>query len=63
MQWDEFLRQEAATHELSPEQTAAFLARLKVENTDKGEAKLASDIDIGEEAFTKRMAQVYKIIT
>ncbi|BAY18810.1 NB-ARC domain-containing protein [Anabaenopsis circularis NIES-21] len=60
MQWDEFLRQEAVTHKLSPEQTAAFLVRLKVENTDKGEAKLASDIDIGEEAFTKRMAQVYK---
>ncbi|MEA5567666.1 tetratricopeptide repeat protein [Anabaena sp. UHCC 0399] len=59
MQWDEFLRQEAATHELSPEQTAAFLVRLKVENSDKGEAKVASDINIGAAAFKKRMTEVY----
>ncbi|BCL39432.1 tetratricopeptide repeat protein [Nostoc sp. MS1] len=59
MQWDEFLRQEAATHELSPEQTAAFLARLKVENSGKSEAKLASEINIGAAAFKKRMTEVY----
>ncbi|BBD60135.1 NB-ARC domain-containing protein [Nostoc sp. HK-01] len=59
MQWDEFLRQEAATHELSPEQTAAFLARLKDENSGKGEAKLANEIDISAAAFKKRMTEVY----
>ncbi|WP_243714080.1 tetratricopeptide repeat protein [Nostoc sp. 106C] len=59
MQWDEFLRQEAATHELSPEQTAAFIVRLQVENSGKGEAKLASEIDISADAFKKHMTQVY----
>ncbi|BAY22733.1 NB-ARC domain-containing protein [Calothrix sp. NIES-2100] len=59
MQWDEFLRQEAATHELSPEQTAAFLVRLQTENLGKSEAKLASNINIGAAAFKKRMTEVY----
>ncbi|MBD2353605.1 tetratricopeptide repeat protein [Tolypothrix sp. FACHB-123] len=59
MQWDEFLKQEAATHELSPEQTAAFLARLQAENSGKSEAKLASEINIGAAAFKKRMTEVY----
>ena len=60
MQWDEFLRQEAAKHELSPEQTAAFLVRLDTKNSGEGEAKLASVINISEDAFTKRMTEVYK---
>ncbi|OUL28701.1 hypothetical protein BV372_24470 [Nostoc sp. T09] len=59
MQWDEFLRQEAATHELSPEQTAAFLVRLQAENSGKSEAKLANDINISAAAFKKRMTEVY----
>ncbi|WP_235526603.1 tetratricopeptide repeat protein [Nostoc piscinale] len=59
MQWVEFLRQEAATHELSPEQTAAFLVRLQAENSGKSEAKLASDINISAAAFKKRMTEVY----
>ncbi len=59
MQWDEFLRQEAAAHQLSPEQTAAFLVRLQPENSGKSEAKLASDINISAAAFKKRMTEVY----
>jgi tetratricopeptide (TPR) repeat protein len=60
MQWDEFLRQEAAAHELSPQQTAAFLVRLQAENSGEKEAKLASDINIGVDAFKKRMTEVYE---
>ncbi|AFY48547.1 putative transcriptional regulator [Nostoc sp. PCC 7524] len=60
MQWDDFLRQEAATHELSPEQTAAFLVRLQAENSGKSEAKLASEINISAAAFKKRMTEVYE---
>ncbi|WP_413201281.1 NB-ARC domain-containing protein, partial [Nostoc piscinale] len=59
MQWDEFLRQEAITHELSPEQTEAFLVRLQTENLRTSEAKLASEIDISVAAFKKRMTEVY----
>jgi tetratricopeptide (TPR) repeat protein len=60
MQWDDFLTQEAATHELSPEQTAAFLLRLQAQNSGKSEAKLASEINISAAAFKKRMTEVYE---
>ncbi|PHM06277.1 tetratricopeptide repeat protein, partial [Nostoc sp. 'Peltigera malacea cyanobiont' DB3992] len=59
MQWADFLANEAATHSLSPEQTAAFVERLKTENSGKSEAKLASELNIGAAAFKKRMAEVY----
>ncbi|MBD2595056.1 tetratricopeptide repeat protein [Nostoc spongiaeforme FACHB-130] len=59
MQWDEFLRQEAATHELSPEQTAAFLVRFQAENSDKSEQEIANLLEIELSAFKKRMSPVY----
>ncbi|MEH2315576.1 tetratricopeptide repeat protein, partial [Nostoc sp.] len=59
MQWAEFLANEAATHGLSPEQTAAFVERLKTENSGKSEAKLASELNIGAAALKKRMTEVY----
>ncbi|MBG1265834.1 tetratricopeptide repeat protein [Nostoc sp. WHI] len=59
MQWADFLANEAATHSLSPEQTAAFVERLKTENSGKSEAKLASELNIGAAAFKKRMTEVY----
>ncbi|MEH1813664.1 MAG: tetratricopeptide repeat protein [Nostoc sp.] len=55
----DFLANEAATHSLSPEQTAAFVERLKTENSGKSEAKLASELNIGAAAFKKRMTEVY----
>ncbi|WP_191755725.1 hypothetical protein [Komarekiella delphini-convector] len=58
MQWADFLAKEAATHGLSPEQTVAFVERLKTENSGKSEAKLAS-LNIGAAAFKKRMTEVY----
>ncbi|MDZ8066570.1 MAG: tetratricopeptide repeat protein [Nostoc sp. DedQUE08] len=59
MEWADFLAKEAATHSLSPEQTAAFVERLKTENSGKSEVKLASELNIGAAAFKKRMAEVY----
>ncbi|MEH2083107.1 MAG: tetratricopeptide repeat protein, partial [Nostoc sp.] len=59
MQWADFLANEAATNSLSPEQTAAFVERLKTENSRKSEAKLASELNIGAAAFKKRMTEVY----
>ncbi|QMS88420.1 tetratricopeptide repeat protein [Nostoc edaphicum CCNP1411] len=59
MEWADFLANEAATNSLSPEQTAAFVERLKTENSGKSEAKLASELNIGAAAFKKRMAEVY----
>ncbi|MEH2108161.1 tetratricopeptide repeat protein [Nostoc sp.] len=59
MQWADFLANQAATHSLSPEQTAAFVERLKTENSGKNEAKLASELNIGAAAFKKRMTEVY----
>lgn len=51
MQWADFLANEAATNSLSPEQTAAFVERLKPKNSGKSEAKLASELNIGAAAF------------
>ncbi|MHC5760047.1 NB-ARC domain-containing protein [Nostoc sp.] len=59
MQWADFLANEAATHSLSPEQTAAFVERLKTENSGKSEAKVARELNIGAAAFKKRMTEVY----
>ncbi|MFN6564920.1 MAG: tetratricopeptide repeat protein [Nostoc sp. ChiSLP01] len=59
MEWADFLAKEAAINSLSPEQTAAFVERLKTENSGKSEAKLASKLNIGAAAFKKRMAEVY----
>uniref|UniRef100_UPI0035CC0B46 tetratricopeptide repeat protein n=1 Tax=uncultured Nostoc sp. TaxID=340711 RepID=UPI0035CC0B46 len=59
MQWVDFLTNEAATHSLSPEQTAAFVERLKNENLGKSQVKLASELNIGVGVFTKLMTKVY----
>ncbi|MEH2295530.1 tetratricopeptide repeat protein [Nostoc sp.] len=59
MQWAEFLATEAVTHGLSPEQTAAFVERLKTVNSGKSEAKVASELNIGAAALKKRMTEVY----
>ncbi|MDZ8092499.1 MAG: tetratricopeptide repeat protein [Nostoc sp. DedQUE05] len=59
MEWADFLANEAATNSLSPEQTAAFVERLKTENSGKSEAKLASELNIGAAALKKRMTEVY----
>ncbi|MEH2157830.1 tetratricopeptide repeat protein [Nostoc sp.] len=59
MQWADFLANQAATHSLSPEQTAAFVERLKTENSGKSEAKVARELNIGAAAFKKRMTEVY----
>jgi tetratricopeptide (TPR) repeat protein len=56
----DFLANEAATHELSPEQTEAFVERLKTENSGKSEAKLASELNISAAALKKRMTEVYE---
>ncbi|MEH2171414.1 hypothetical protein [Nostoc sp.] len=60
MEWVDFLANEAATNSLSPEQTEAFVERLKTKNSGKSEAKLASELNIGAAAFKKRMAEVYE---
>ncbi|MBN3898671.1 MAG: tetratricopeptide repeat protein [Nostoc sp. NOS(2021)] len=60
MQWADFLANEAAFDGLSPDQTAAFVERLKTENSGKSEAKLASELNIGAAAFKKRMTEVYE---
>ncbi|WP_445627388.1 tetratricopeptide repeat protein [Nostoc sp. DSM 114167] len=59
MEWADFIANEAATNSLSPEQTAAFVERLKTENSTISEAKVASDLNIGVAAVKKRMAEVY----
>ncbi|MEH2139943.1 tetratricopeptide repeat protein, partial [Nostoc sp.] len=59
MQWAEFLANEAAINSLSAEQTAAFIERLKTENSGKSETKLASELNIGASALKKRMTEVY----
>ena len=56
----DFLANEAATHSLSSEQTAAFVERLKTENSGKSELNLAIELGIEEDTFTKRMTAVYK---
>ncbi|MEH2440739.1 tetratricopeptide repeat protein [Nostoc sp.] len=60
MQWADFLANEAAINSLSPEQTAAFVERLKSENSGKSEAKVASELNIGASALKKRMTEVYE---
>ncbi|MEH1884174.1 tetratricopeptide repeat protein, partial [Nostoc sp.] len=60
MQWADFLANEAATNSLSPEQTVAFVERLKSENSGKSEAKVASELNIGASALKKRMTEVYE---
>jgi len=59
MQWRDFLEQEAATHDLSWEEKAAFVERLKTENSSNSEAKVASELHIGIAAVKKRMTEVY----
>jgi hypothetical protein len=63
MQWDEFLRQEAATHELSRQQIAAFLVRFHAENSSKSEQEIANLLKIELPAFKKRMGHVYSKFT
>ncbi|MBE9107716.1 ATP-binding protein, partial [Nostoc cf. edaphicum LEGE 07299] len=59
MQWADFLANEAATNSLSPEQTAAFVERLKTENSGKSQTEVATELKIGILAFKKRMTEVY----
>ncbi|MEA5604337.1 NB-ARC domain-containing protein, partial [Nostoc sp. UHCC 0252] len=59
MQWRDFLEQEAANHDLSSEEKAAFVERLKTEKSSNSEAKVASELNIGVAAVKKRMAEVY----
>jgi tetratricopeptide (TPR) repeat protein len=59
MQWRDFLEQEAATHDLSSEEKAAFVERLKTENSTNSEAKVATDLSISVASVKKRMAEVY----
>ncbi|MEH2403835.1 tetratricopeptide repeat protein [Nostoc sp.] len=59
MQWVDFLANEAATHNLSLEQTAAFVERLKNENLGKSQVKLATELNIGVSVFKKLMTKVY----
>ncbi|MEH2391582.1 MAG: tetratricopeptide repeat protein [Nostoc sp.] len=59
MQWVDFLANEAATHNLSLEQTAAFVERLKNENLNKSQVKLATELNIGVGVFKKLMTKVY----
>ncbi|RCJ29215.1 pilus assembly protein PilF [Nostoc minutum NIES-26] len=59
MEWADFLANEAAINSLSPEQTAAFVERLKTANSGKNEAKLASELNISAAALKKRMTEVY----
>ncbi|WP_375470077.1 tetratricopeptide repeat protein [uncultured Nostoc sp.] len=59
MQWVDFLANEAATHNLSLEQTAAFVERLKNENLGKSQVKLATELNIGVGVFKKLMTKVY----
>ncbi|WP_392532324.1 FxSxx-COOH system tetratricopeptide repeat protein [Nostoc sp. C117] len=60
MQWRDFLEQEAANHDLSLEEKAAFIERLKTEKSSNSEAKVASELNIGVAAVKKRMAEVYE---
>lgn len=62
MQWSDFLAEVGDTHLLSPEQKAAFLARLDDKNDKNGqsEAKVASNLNISVAAFKKLMSEVYK---
>ncbi|BAY47940.1 NB-ARC domain-containing protein [Scytonema sp. HK-05] len=60
MQWRDFLEQEAATHDLSSEEKAAFVERLKTENSTNSEAKVASDLKISPASVKKWMTEVYK---
>ena len=59
MQWRDFLEQEAVNHDLSLEEKAAFIERLKTEKSSNSEAKVASELNIGVAAVKKRMAEVY----
>ncbi len=59
MEWRDFLEQEAANHDLSSEEKAAFVERLKTEKLSNSEAKVASELNIGVAAVKKRMTEVY----
>ncbi|MBC6433614.1 tetratricopeptide repeat protein, partial [Nostoc sp. HG1] len=59
MEWRDFLEQEAANHDLSSEEKAAFVERLKTEKSSNSEAKVASELNIGVAAVKKRMTEVY----
>ncbi|MBD2255722.1 tetratricopeptide repeat protein, partial [Nostoc parmelioides] len=60
MQWDEFLKQQADTHELTWEQKAAFLIRLQAQNSSESEQEIAKRLNIEVAVFKKRMTEVYK---
>ncbi|MEH2416231.1 tetratricopeptide repeat protein [Nostoc sp.] len=59
MQWGNFLAKEAATHDLSLKQTAAFIKYFKTKNLGNSEAKLASELNVDIAAFRKWMGEVY----
>ncbi|MCC5606443.1 tetratricopeptide repeat protein [Nostoc sp. CHAB 5834] len=60
MQWANFLAKEAATHNLSLEQTAAFLKYYNNENLGKNEAKLLSELNVDVAAFKKWIGEIYE---
>lgn len=62
MEWDEFLRQIAIEHELSPDQTNVLVARLSDRNFGKSETKIADSLNMGFRSFKKHMGNVYELL-
>ncbi len=59
MDWQDFLRQEAGKHGLSPEQEETLLAALPHENAQISQVKLADELKISEAAVKSRLKIIY----
>lgn len=59
MDWQDFLRQEAGKHGLSPEQEETLLAALLQENAQISQVKLADELNISEAAVKSRLKNIY----
>ncbi len=59
MDWQDFLRQEAGKHGLSPEQEETLLAALTHENAKINQVKLADTLKISEAAVKSRLGIIY----
>jgi hypothetical protein len=59
MDWQDFLRQEAGKHGLSPEQEETLLAALPHENAQISQVKLANELQITEAAVKSRLKIIY----
>ena len=59
MDWKSFLEDMSDRLRLTPEQRRVFLERLADENFQKSEAKIASQLNIGEAALKKHMSEIY----